>query len=669
MKKSDFYTCQSQEKSDFSLAHLFPNTFVGILNRCTDSFAPPLADIAMEVLMNRPIHCVSLPALLVVVFTVVLEPSFFAVFAQNREADSVLAIGQTHLKKGMDQLKSGEKSKALREFSKAADCFADHQDYLRTKLDSIKPMYESFLARDPQSPLFTYLMGRWYSSAQRDSVGQMKAIAFYEAALKIEPRFAWPYHGLATLNTRKSDYEGAVKYYLKAIEADPDFDIGYLYLASSYERLGKEAEALKVRKKLLERDSTSYGATFAMLEIARKSKALQEKEELYQKVIRLTEIGWLREGTYRELLWARLSEKPDSAVSLARRLLSPDMTIERYTRQTAQLVIFHAMKKTNREGIPTYAKGLLGEPDPMLLGQIGVFCLDSLQHVEVALQCLRNAYNVCTKDHVDGTVIHGSAIPIERLVQVADETKQGFIAPKLGQAYFQLKDYDNAEKLFRESVGYAVKKSYPFALYWLGYTLEAKGNEDEAIKWLTQGLAIKHDDQAMAKLEKLMAESAGKQAAAERINAERRKSAKPAPDFVLVSLAGDSVQLSRLKGKVVILDFWATWCGPCVSELPNLVKLYERYTGNPNVLFFSIDVNEPAATILPFMKKNGYSFNVLLGNETSVSKAYDVGGIPTKFLIDRNGKIQFKHIGGGPEPKVIDELSREIDELLAVAAD
>jgi len=619
--------------------------------------------------MHRPIRCLSLPVLLVVVFTLVLEPSLFAVFAQNKEADSVFAIGQTHLKKGMDLLKSGEKSKALREFSKAADCFADHQDYLRSKLDSIKPMYESFLAKDPQSPLFTFLMGRWYAAAQRDSVGQMKAFAFYEAALKMEPKFAWPYHGLATLSTRKSDYEGAVKYYLKAIEADPDFDIGYLYLASSYERLGKEAEALKVRKKLLERDSTSYGATFAMLELARKSKALQEKEELYQKVIRLTEICWLREGTYRELLWARLGEKPDSAVSLARRLLSPDMTIERYTRQTAQLMIFNAMKKTNRDEIPAYAKGVLDEPDPMLLGQIGVFCLDSLQNVEVAVECLRNAYNVCTKDHVDGTVIHGSAISVEKLVQVADETKQGFIAPKLGEAYFQLKDYDNAEKLFRESVDYALKKSYPPALYRLGYTLEAKGNKDEAIKWLTQGLAIKHDDRAMATLEKLLAESAGKQAAAERIGAERRKSARPAPDFTLATLKGESIQLSNLQGKVVMLDFWATWCGPCVSELSNLAKLYEKYSKNQNVVFLSIDTNEPATTIKPFMEKNGYSFTVLLGNQTSVPQQYGVEGIPTKFLIDRNGKIQFKHIGGGPEPKVIDELSREIDELLAVRAD
>jgi len=176
---------------------------------------------------------------------------------------------------------------------------------------------------------------------------------------------------------------------------------------------------------------------------------------------------------------------------------------------------------------------------------------------------------------------------------------------------------------------------------------------------------MKHDDQAMTTLQKLL----GEQAAAEKIKAERRKSAKPAADFTLATLEGDSVQLSKLRGKVVMIDFWATWCGPCVAELPNLVKLYQKYSANPDVVFLSIDTNEPATAIKPFMEKNGYSFTVLIGNQTTVPQQYGVEAIPTKFLIDKNGKIQFKHIGGGPSPKVIDELSRELDELLAMPAD
>ena len=241
--------------------------------------------------------------------------------------------------------------------------------------------------------------------------------------------------------------------------------------------------------------------------------------------------------------------------------------------------------------------------------------------------------------------------------------------PKIAWTYFQLKEYDNAEKYFRGSIDYAVKKSYPTALYRLGYTLKEKGNKPEAIRWLTQGLAIKHDDEAMAVLDKLLSEIGSKQSATELIGAERRKSAKPAFDFTLSTLKGDSVQLSKLRGKVVMLDFWATWCGPCVSKLPNLAKLYKKYENNPGVVFFGIDTNEPASTIKPFMEKNNYSFNVLLGNLTSISKIYGVDAIPVKFLIDRNGKIQFKHIGGGPDPKVIDDLSREIDELLALKVD
>jgi thiol-disulfide isomerase/thioredoxin len=143
----------------------------------------------------------------------------------------------------------------------------------------------------------------------------------------------------------------------------------------------------------------------------------------------------------------------------------------------------------------------------------------------------------------------------------------------------------------------------------------------------------------------------------------------PAPAWTIKDLDGREVSAASLKGKVVVVDFWATWCGPCVSELPNLAKLYKKYENNPGVVFCSIDTNEPASTIKPFMGKYNYSFNVLIGNLTPVSKAYGVEGIPTKFLIDRSGKIQFKHIGGGLDPKVIDDLSREIDELLSISAD
>ena len=584
--------------------------------------------------------------------------------AQIKEADSVFALAQSHYLKGNSFLQMGDKSQALRQFDKAAEFFADHQDYLRSKSDSIKSIYESFTVKEPQSPLFTYLMGRWYAAARRDSVGQNKAKEYYETALRLEPRFVRSYHGLGSLSTRKGDYNAAERHYINALEIDSSFGIGYTYLADTYDRMGKQDLGLKVRRDLLRRDSTSYAATFAMLYIARASNGLSEKEEMYRKAIRLSELTWLRDGAYMELMRALVGEQPDSAESLARRILSENLSSDIYTRQTAQLTIFYAYQKTGRDRITAYANSLLGEKDPLLLGQIGAFCLDSLNDPPMALRCLKAAYDVCTKDHVHGTVIHGTGISEERLVQVALDLRHGFLASKLGQAYFQLKEYDNSETYLREAADYGLKKSNSFALYRLGYTLKAKGNKEEAIKWLTRGLAMKHDDKAMAALEELLGDSAGKQVAAEKISAERRKSAKEAPNFTLATLRGDSVRLSDLRGRIVMIDFWATWCGPCISELPNLVKLYAKYSKNPNVVFLSIDTNEPAAAIEPFMQKNGYSFTVLLGNQSSVPQQYGVEGIPTKFLIDRDGKIQFKHIGGGADAKVIDELTKELEELL-----
>ena len=590
-----------------------------------------------------------------------------SLMAQDKvKADSSSALAQDHYRRGMDLLKKGEKAQALSQFSDAADLFSDYQDYLRAKLDSIKPIMESLMQKEPQSPVYNYLMGRWYSAAQRDSVGEQKARSYFDKALQLEPKLGWTYVSLARLAARKGNNEEAAKQYSRAIEANPDFTPAYGYLADIYEQMGRAEEALTLRRQVLKRDSTSSGATMVMLDLARKGKTLNDKTDLFWKAIRLTTDNWLREDAYRELLWTLDGEKPDSAESLARWLLSKNITSEKYSRQTALLAIFYNMKRTHRDKIPAYAEGLLDEKDPRLLGEIGAFCLDSLHNVQVALRCLEGAYKVCTKDFVEGTLIHGSGISDETLVRVADDTRNGFLAPTLGRVYFQLKDYDKAEKVLRESAEYASKKNQPLALYQLGYTLQEKGNKKEAIDWLVRGLVMAHNDKAMAALEKLLFEADSKQTAQQMIGALRRKEAKPAPDFKLVSLKGDSVQLSKLKGKVVMLDFWATWCGPCVSELPNLVKLYKKYENNPGVVFFSIDKNEPASTIKPFMEKNNYSFDVLLGNLTPVSQAFGIEGIPMKFLIDRNGRIEFRHIGGDRDPKVIDDLSREIDELLSM---
>lgn len=148
---------------------------------------------------------------------------------------------------------------------------------------------------------------------------------------------------------------------------------------------------------------------------------------------------------------------------------------------------------------------------------------------------------------------------------------------------------------------------------------------------------------------------------------------KNAPGFSLVNLEGKEVNLSALKGKVVVVDFWATWCGPCKASFPSMQKLVKKYEADHHVAFVFINTWENVPNrkklVEDFIAKNKYTFNVLYdkaqaetGNDFAVVKDYEVEGIPTKFVVDGNGQIRFKDVGwNGNEFAFMQELQTMIE--------
>ena len=143
--------------------------------------------------------------------------------------------------------------------------------------------------------------------------------------------------------------------------------------------------------------------------------------------------------------------------------------------------------------------------------------------------------------------------------------------------------------------------------------------------------------------------------------------ADDAHDFTLEGLKeGTSIHLADYKGKVVILDFWATWCPPCRRELPILQKIYEEYNDkdknkNKGFVFIAVNSREDRDAVQRYIEKEGFTFPVALDNDGKVGDLYKVEAYPTMVLIDKKGKI-FKTVVGLEHRKAIEKSLNKLLE-------
>lgn len=157
---------------------------------------------------------------------------------------------------------------------------------------------------------------------------------------------------------------------------------------------------------------------------------------------------------------------------------------------------------------------------------------------------------------------------------------------------------------------------------------------------------------------------------------ETRKSMlnEEAPAFELVDLEGERVSLTSLRGKTVILDFWATWCGPCVQSFPGMQLAVDKYANDPNVVFLFVNTMENTGSrnedVKKFIEEKAYTFHVVMdetenknSNSFKVASAYNVSGIPTKVIIGPDGKLRFKKMGYNSNT---DHTIRELDIMIGL---
>lgn len=138
---------------------------------------------------------------------------------------------------------------------------------------------------------------------------------------------------------------------------------------------------------------------------------------------------------------------------------------------------------------------------------------------------------------------------------------------------------------------------------------------------------------------------------------------QPAADFTLKSLAGNNVRLADLKGQVVLINFWATWCGPCRQEMPVLDRLHQRYQ-DTGFTVLGVNVEGVEGPARELAQKTGVTFPVLVDEGQKISKLYDLKAMPSTVVVDRDGNVRYVHRGykPGDEEKyvqVVKELIRD----------
>lgn len=221
-------------------------------------------------------------------------------------------------------------------------------------------------------------------------------------------------------------------------------------------------------------------------------------------------------------------------------------------------------------------------------------------------------------------------------------------------------------------------------LYHLGVALEKSGETDAAIDAYVRSASVYlgTDTWADAPLRALWTKkngseagldarlSSAKEASRNFVVFESRRFEQPAPAWQLKDLGGKPVKFSDFAGKVVVMDFWGTWCPPCREELPKFQELYVKYKDHPGVAFLSMNWEkpggEPAARlklVSDFMEKNKYTFPVIIDHDRVAVEAYDIPGFPTVFIIDGAGQIRYRNVGYEDGVELI--LEAQLQTLLA----
>lgn len=253
----------------------------------------------------------------------------------------------------------------------------------------------------------------------------------------------------------------------------------------------------------------------------------------------------------------------------------------------------------------------------------------------------------------------------------------GFILKRLNKPQESYSSFEKARKLLADETPADVFENMLEVLDAAGKQTEALALADEAIRTSKASANLLEQHKKLFEFvwhgsknyDSTLKILNSKAQTERRIKLVAEKTNLPAIGGKFTSLDGKTLDLAEQKGKVIVLDYWATWCGPCRASFPALQKLYDKYKDNPKVVFAVVDVWERVPdrkkAVEEYLAKNpSYKFPVYLDETDAVVKKFGVTGIPTKFYIGKNGAVQFKEVGFAGEERFLEEAQDKISLLL-----
>lgn len=562
--------------------------------------------------------------------------------------------------------------------------------YFANSFDEVRAEYENLKRREPDNPVYSMALalGSYHvSSAAKTS--------WYQQAVKLAPDdWAWRHYAKAMLVFEKEP-ETAAAEFLKYVETDGTWSSAYSFLSYLQEKPLKRiddairtaqrmaanpefrAEGLSLlwRLQLRKFNSSEVGKSNLRKELSRfvaesndikilntvrlVYKDLLEEEEnalaVKNKIIRLDSSWYPERGKllfawavnasrisrivivvnrqysiYNELSEIRNEPEPPKQIKRLEKLLllqRPNAGMKRYIYEQ---IFDTAEKSEDANSMIKYGAALyaIERSDTVILSKIALALAKQKKNLQTALRYARLAEKATLEYQ-----------PVKRPANdgltEAEWHKERFTENQQQQHY---------------------KKIRATALDALGYALCQTGNCDEAETKLRESVALNRSEQNLTHLSFVL-EKLGKREEAEKYAAEAKAEYtrklkesiinEPAQDFELIATDGRRVKLSDLQGKVVMMDFWTTWCAPCIESVPVLNELYEKYKARGlEILYVSADDEADMPKIIPFAQKHKINFPVLFDNG-GVKASYKITGFPTVVFIDKNGKLRFRETGFG----------------------